>query len=676
MLLDVPPGSSITLDGVTRSTPSASSSSSSSSSSSARRSSLPSPLDRGLWIIDGIPSSSSHSSTPPPSGDEHGGGDFHLLVVRPGTADGGRRALPVGFVLTSPSPSPPSSSGGGGGGGAASSDDGGCFWTFARGYDARIEEMSDETVDGLTLGNVLRAAEAGGELSGSVIPYGRFMGTAFSPPSASSPNDYTVGDGGDIVPPPWYARASSIGADFLRDRHGLSHGSKLLPSSEGDGGSRRRRPNDDGAADAAAMADGGGASSASYPPIPCVDREAGARALARHAGTRAYLSELSPPERTRLLLLGAASAAEGDGDGDDAVNRNPGEYVLEDVLRRYDGRADGVVGGTGDGGGGGDGTCGDDGRGEDYFIADVELSFLLLLHLECHASLEYWRDAVSMCSLATATVGATKAAVVGETTRGGNSGGIVVRRSRFFRKLLSVLRNQLSCIETEFFREVEYSSGENNFLVGALRRLCDACESCVIDAVAVPSSKRKRGDDGAIEGLRTASRELRRLVRDRFGLDLSSPTRDDVHVNDDDDMETDALWSTTGEDYGDDDPDGTGTRKCNNRELPGDCDDIGGDDDDEEDGPVIIPYDQIEASIARSALQSSQSSKLRGGGRGGQRWSQHREEYPLLYAAMSPGEDEVMACARILDEAGDVSLVREAAAYLEEVEAHGGESLF
>ena len=39
---------------------------------------------------------------------------------------------------------------------------------------------------------------------------------------------------------------------------------------------------------------------------------------------------------------------------------------------------------------------------------------------------------------------------------------------------------------------------------------------------------------------------------------------------------------------------------------------------------------------------------------------------------MTPDEDEVMACARILDEAKDVSLVREAAAYLKEVEAHRG----
>jgi len=257
---------------------------------------------------------------------------------------------------------------------------------------------------------------------------------------------------------------------------------------------------------------------------------------------------------------------------------------------------------------------------------------------------------------------------------GNGARGIVHRRSRFFRKLLCVLRYQLSCIETDFFREVEYSSGEGNFLIAALRRMCDACERRVnVDVSA--ASKRKRDvddDDGVIDGLTSASRGLRRLVRDRFGLDLSQ-TKDDRGVDDDDDdddMETDALWSTTGDDYGDDEPDGAGH---DNRKLADDGDDDDEDDDseDEEDGPVIIPYDQIEASIARSALQSSQTLKRRGD------WEQrqsHRDEYPLLYAAMSPGEDEVMACARILDEAKDVSLVREAATYLEEVEVHHGGS--
>ena len=48
-----------------------------------------------------------------------------------------------------------------------------------------------------------------------------------------------------------------------------------------------------------------------------------------------------------------------------------------------------------------------------------------------------------------------------------------------------------------------------------------------------------------------------------------------------------------------------------------------------------------------------------------------RKRYPLLFAAMdstSFREDVLMTCARALDVANDASLVREAAAYLEEVE--------
>jgi A1 cistron-splicing factor AAR2 len=49
--------------------------------------------------------------------------------------------------------------------------------------------------------------------------------------------------------------------------------------------------------------------------------------------------------------------------------------------------------------------------------------------------------------------------------------------------------------------------------------------------------------------------------------------------------------------------------------------------------------------------------------------NQFRGQYPFLFAAVSNDEDIIMACARILDEQRDVTLVREAAAYLEDVEA-------
>eukprot|EP00980_Cylindrotheca_fusiformis_P018555 scaffold6148_cov127-Cylindrotheca_fusiformis.AAC.2 len=86
------------------------------------------------------------------------------------------------------------------------------------------------------------------------------------------------------------------------------------------------------------------------------------------------------------------------------------------------------------------------------------------------------------------------------------------------------------------------------------------------------------------------------------------------------------------------------------------------DDDDDEDGPTIVSTEYIEASLARSSAQPQlqpQQSTIP---------MDIRQEYPFLVAAVMPQEDIVMTCARILDEKKDVSLVREAAAYLEEVE--------
>lgn len=79
------------------------------------------------------------------------------------------------------------------------------------------------------------------------------------------------------------------------------------------------------------------------------------------------------------------------------------------------------------------------------------------------------------------------------------------------------------------------------------------------------------------------------------------------------------------------------------------------DNDDPDDGPMIVTFDDVNASLMRSEHLPTKM--------------QYPEEicksYPLLIAAMSPDEDIVMTCARALDCASDVSLVREAAAYLQ-----------
>ncbi|KAL7533037.1 hypothetical protein ACHAXR_005001 [Thalassiosira sp. AJA248-18] len=531
------------------------------------------PFQHGLWVISNICSSSD---------------DFHLLVVRSGMnkdpkTGGGDycRTLPVGFVLGAPKTVTPSAS------------EFGYAWIFARRYDPHTEEISNEPVDELTMKNIVMAMDKGGELGKFVITYDQFMG------SASNNNDIC---GNNNCLPSWDARTSMINAHFLQRRHCISHGDKIIPSSDTDI-SGDATQNNSTATSKNSENDG---VSISYPPIPCIDQTINARRLAQHSGTRIYLSKLSPEKRTQLLF-GGDSATE---------SMNAGEYVWNDVLcRYYDRDVDGSISKSGN-----------------KFLADVELSFLLFLFLECHSSLEHWRDAISMCSLSTAD----------------ETNNIVTQHPQFFQKLLSVLYHQLSCIETEFFREVEYSSGENNFMVEALRKLCNACENV---------GKRKRGVDTVMESLKSLSLKLRHLAHDRFGLGLTlRPSNDD-----DDDMEIEPLYAIVGED-GEDSHERTGANEL--------YDNLADDDDDEEDGPVMIPYNEIEESIARSSVQSSQAAKRHDHGKE----QNHSKEYPLLYAAKTANEDDVMACSRILDEAKDVSLVREAAAYLEEVEACRGGS--
>jgi A1 cistron-splicing factor AAR2 len=89
-------------------------------------------------------------------------------------------------------------------------------------------------------------------------------------------------------------------------------------------------------------------------------------------------------------------------------------------------------------------------------------------------------------------------------------------------------------------------------------------------------------------------------------------------------------------------------------------------DDDTDEGPVVVELEEVEASIHRSEQQLQHRRQTNDN----QEYNHLRDRYPLLFAAMQPdAEDVLMTCARVLDAANDVSLVREAAAYLEEVEA-------
>jgi A1 cistron-splicing factor AAR2 len=84
-------------------------------------------------------------------------------------------------------------------------------------------------------------------------------------------------------------------------------------------------------------------------------------------------------------------------------------------------------------------------------------------------------------------------------------------------------------------------------------------------------------------------------------------------------------------------------------------------DDEDEDAPVVVAAEEVHASLARSSTAVSKRKRL-------DVPIEIQKVYPLLVAAIMPHEDILMTCARALDEQRDVSLVRQAAAYLEEVE--------
>ena len=479
---------------------------------------------------------------------------FHLLVVRAGNAGG---SLPVGFVLLSD-----------------------CANVCARRYNPQTEEMSNEPLDDVTTRNLMNAiTEESGELQKYAMPYNQFMG-----------------DEKNIAS--WKARTSLIDGSFLYHQHGLGHGDKIVPSSDTScddntlPSSETKKPNN-------TMIDG---KSVSYPNIPCIDPTISARLLTRHAGTKAYISNLDPSVRTWLLSGGACNLT-----AETQMNTTgPEEYIWNDILsKHYNG-------------------IGCDKR-NDFFLADIQFAFVIFLFLECQSSLEHWRDAVSMSSLS-----------IKSSARTDLESENLMHKSTFILQLLPTIYAQLSCIEADFFHETEYSSGENNFLIGALKRLCAAC-----DTLSEANETNNR-----IKGM---PMKLQKLVSNRFHVNISSSSAAPDLTDCDIDMTTDAYATECGGDNT------VQKDSTNDEEL------------EDEDGPVIVPSSEVEASISRSSMERLQAKKYNAVLN--QDYEQHRTIYPLLFAAISPQEDVVMTCARVLDAGNDVSLVREAAAYLEEVEA-------
>lgn len=140
----------------------------------------------------------------------------------------------------------------------------------------------------------------------------------------------------------WMHQTNYISLSLLKQR-GLESGDKIVPGSY--------EPDNFNEKEKTLQLDG---ASVSYPPIPFVDSEVAKKT--RHVGTKRYLALLSPHERTALF-----------------VSDIPANLVLQHILKQYysDNWMD--------------------------LLGDVQLSFVLFLHLQCLSSLEHWYD--GLCSL-------------------------------------------------------------------------------------------------------------------------------------------------------------------------------------------------------------------------------------------------------------------------------------
>lgn len=198
------------------------------------------------------------------------------------------------------------------------------------------------------------------------------------------------------------------------------------------------------------------------------------------------------------------------------------------------------------------------------------------------------------------------------------------------RLLISVLMHQLSNLDaSDVFQtsmdgdddDDEEEEGENS-IATALQRLVQTWKKQGLDS---------NNDEEALQ-------HLSNLIQDRL-----CPRIQSVH-NDDDD--------------GDDDFDD------NAKEVDHDSDGDDIDDDDGSEGPMIVDTDDYEA-----ALQRNQQSNRAFSTSSIYYTPEIAKNYPILWAAKQDHEDLVMTCARALEEANDVSLVRQAADYLQQVEA-------
>eukprot|EP00537_Pseudo-nitzschia_pungens_P005421 CAMPEP_0172360512 /NCGR_PEP_ID=MMETSP1060-20121228/4520_1 /TAXON_ID=37318 /ORGANISM="Pseudo-nitzschia pungens, Strain cf. cingulata" /LENGTH=631 /DNA_ID=CAMNT_0013082521 /DNA_START=103 /DNA_END=1998 /DNA_ORIENTATION=+ len=524
---------------------------------------------------------------------------------------------------------------------------------LVRRYDPLTEEVASEEaspIDELTRRNLLSQIQGSNSKSNSKSNSNE--NSNLLPPSrVLRYHQIVAGNEADALSPRrfWSEQTRYINASkelLLGKLRGLSSGDKIVPGcydpdhdDESDKGTSTSTGTGIGTAanserKNAPPADG---TSPVYPPIPVVDPRVSV-ATHRHAGTKRFLSRLEPSERTALF-----------------VSRQKWAW-LDTVLETFYQHS------------------------WEALLGDLQLSYLLFLHLGCYSSLGHWKDLLAMLSLAVVGGG------VGERDDEDGSGNQQLHKDKhedLYRGLLRLLPYQLSSMtDPEFLENVDEGGG--NFLVPSLARLLRYYEARGEE----PQQQRQRQHNMADEA--ECLSRFRHVACSKFPKSFGAPRTGPriTRLRSDSDSDSDSDSGDAGDDDGQKGTDSMEVEEPNHQPFVGGppydfyCDD---DDDDDDDGPVVVSSEEIEASMARS------SSGFHGGRYGvasllptdamataatATAMTQLRRDYPMLAAAIVPGEDVLMTCARALDQRIDVSLVREAAAYLEEVEQYQHRSLF
>ena len=442
----------------------------------------------------------------------------------------------------------------------------------ARKYEPQTEEVSSNHIDELTINNLIDQVRNNQIEPQRMLSYSDIVSTM---------NEEC-----------WYDLTNFITERFLKIFRKVQHGNKIVPGayeSNDDVNDVMDTTHQNNAKSSCGM-DG---IPCIYPPIPVFAKDMHTKSFAsdhngvpayRHLGTRRFLQALSPSVRTSLCFA--------TNNGANCAN-NALDHIINTTYEQQ----------------------------WEYLLGDVQLSFVLFLHLHCYTSYTYWRDAIAMLS----TVDGTG----------------MKQHMNMYSALFDTLSKQVQNIDKDegVFADIDLFD-DDCFLLPSLNQLM--------------STANNLGVHTSLDFFNTSLFRLKLALKmkfsSRFGeKDVLTPESTFLVQN------TDLVHTENGHEY-----------NHSGDEF---------NDDDDGDLPVIINVEEIEESLTRSQKymnELNQFSHVTSEATARDKIDREMllQSYPLLLAAMdssSGKEDIMMTCARVLYDAVDVSVVREATAYLENI---------